>query len=247
MILQVAPDAPVLIRAGAAAILYLHIGGGFASLASGAVAILSRKGERLHRAAGTVFFASMLLVSVIGGVVSPFLPQRIAAVAGGLAFYLVATAWLTVRRPEGRSGRLEVAAAWLAVAVAVGGAILGRMAQVSPGGELDGLPYVPAYLFAGFAALGAACDLKVIRSGGISGRRRITRHVWRMCVALLIATTSFVGQPKAFPPEWRGSPWLFAPVVVVLVLTIFWLVRARFTRAFEPAAPARPLAGARAA
>lgn len=234
MILQVAPDAPVWIRAGASAVLYLHIGGGFASLASGAVAILVRKGERLHRAAGNVFFASMLLVAVIGGVVAPFLPQRIASIAGGLSFYLVVSAWLTVRRPEGRIGRLEVIAALLAVAVAAGGLILGRMAQLGPGGELDGLPYVPAYLFAAFAALGAACDFKVIRSGGISGRRRIARHVWRMCLALLIATLSFTGQPKAFPPEWRGSPWLFAPIVVVLALSVFWLVRARFTRAFEP-------------
>ena len=236
MILQVSPDAPAWIHAGASAILYLHIAGGFASLASGAVALLSRKGERLHRAAGTVFFASMLLVAVIGGVVAPFLPQRIASIAGALAFYLVASAWLTVRRPEGRAGRTEVAALVFALGVAAGGFILGRMAQLSPGGELEGLPYQPAYVFAALAALGAAFDVKVVLAGGISGRRRIARHVWRMCVALLIATLSFTGQPRAFPPEWRGSPWLFAPIVVVLALSIFWLVRARFTRAFEPAA-----------
>src|SRR3954471_3865210 len=105
MILQIAPDAPLIVRAGAATILWLHIGGGAGSLLSGFTAILARKGERLHRAAGTVFFVCMLLVNVIGAATAPFLPQRLSSVVGVLTFYLVATAWATVRRREGSLGR----------------------------------------------------------------------------------------------------------------------------------------------
>ena len=42
----------------------LHIGGGAVGLVSGAIAIFARKGSRVHRAAGNVFFASMLVMAV---------------------------------------------------------------------------------------------------------------------------------------------------------------------------------------
>lgn len=233
MIIQVPPDAPLWVHVAAKSVLYAHIGGGFAALASGAVAIAARKGERLHRAAGTVFFASMLLVTAIGAATAPLLPQIMSSVVGVLAFCLVATAWATVKRPEGQVGRFEVAAMLLTAAAAATGCYLGWRGAVSPNGEVDGAPYQAALVFASIAALAAACDLKVLLAGGVRGRARITRHAWRMGAALLIATLSFVGQPRAFPAAWRGSPLLFAPILIVLALTLFWVVRARFTRAFE--------------
>jgi hypothetical protein len=72
---------------------------------------------------------------------------------------------------------------------------------------------------------------KLILRGGISGAQRITRHLWRMCVALFIAAASlFLGQPNVFPASVRGSFILFVPEVAVLGLMIFWLIRVRFTR-----------------
>jgi hypothetical protein len=45
----------------------------------------------------------MLIMSAIGAAVSPFLPRPewIDVVAGVLTFYLVATAWATVKRRAG--------------------------------------------------------------------------------------------------------------------------------------------------
>jgi uncharacterized membrane protein len=236
MIIQVPPDAPAWVHVAASGVLYVHIGAGFVSLASGATAILARKGERLHRAAGTIFFAAMLLTAAVGAATAPFLPQIMSSVVGALTFYLVATAWVTVKRPENRIGRFEVVAMLAAAGAAATGYFLGWQGANSPNGEIEGAPYQAAYAFASIAALAAACDLKVIVTGGVAGRARITRHLWRMSTALLIATLSFVGQPRAFPEAWRGSPLLFAPILIVLALTAFWLVRARFTRAFDPPA-----------
>ncbi len=72
-ILQVGPDAPIWAREGARAILILHITGGSLGIASGTVALLARKGETLHRVAGTVFFVSMLIAYTIATCVAPFL------------------------------------------------------------------------------------------------------------------------------------------------------------------------------
>ena len=81
---------------------------------SSATALLARKGSRVHRRAGNWFFVSMLTMSAIGASVAPFLPDRISTVAAVLTFYLVATAWVTVRRNEGRVGFFEIGAAVVA-------------------------------------------------------------------------------------------------------------------------------------
>ena len=60
MILHPPPGSSELIRGAAAAILLLHIGGATAGLVSGAAAMVFPKGERLHRAAGNVFFLSLI-------------------------------------------------------------------------------------------------------------------------------------------------------------------------------------------
>ena len=60
---------------------------------SGAVALSSRKGSRLHKIAGNVFFISMLTASAAGAFLG-FRNSEMDNVFGGvLVFYLVATAW----------------------------------------------------------------------------------------------------------------------------------------------------------
>ena len=46
MILQVPPDAPLVLKVGADAILLSHIGGAAAGIISGFIAIFARKGGR---------------------------------------------------------------------------------------------------------------------------------------------------------------------------------------------------------
>ena len=74
MILQVAAGSPWWLFAAANLILFLHIAGGTLGIISGSVALLSRKGGRMHRLAGTVFLVSMLTMATIGAAASPFLP-----------------------------------------------------------------------------------------------------------------------------------------------------------------------------
>ena len=59
MILQVSAGSSWLVRGAAALILIVHISGAGIGLLSGAAALLFRKGGRLHRIAGNVFFVSM--------------------------------------------------------------------------------------------------------------------------------------------------------------------------------------------
>jgi uncharacterized membrane protein len=233
MILHISPDAPAIVHLAAATALYTHIGAGFLGMTSGFVAMAAPKGGRVHRMAGNVFFVAMLTMAGLGAVIAPLLPQRIASTAGLLTFYLVATAWVTIRRPQGAVGRFEIGGLLLALATAAVGVTFGSMALASPTHTLEGLPYAPAFLFAGFALFGAVGDLRTILRKGVSGPQRLIRHIWRMSVALLIATLSFVSQPAAVPDAIEGSPFLFLPILAVLVVAIYWLVRTRFPGLFR--------------
>ena len=131
MILQFGPEAPWILHFLAAAALVLHIGGGTMGMISGGVAMFARKGGRLHRVAGTVFFVSMLFMTGIAAIVAPMLPEArwTNTTAAVFTLYLVLTAWATVRRRAGEVGRFERAV----VAVPLGILELYLLAQAKGG------------------------------------------------------------------------------------------------------------------
>ena len=90
MILHVAEGSSWWLFAAANLILFLHVAGGTVGIISGAIALLSRKGGRAHRIAGTVFLVSMLIMASIGAATSPFLPvpSMTNVAAGTLTLYL---------------------------------------------------------------------------------------------------------------------------------------------------------------
>lgn len=236
-VLHIAPEAPVWVHALAGTVLVLHIGGGTLGIASGAVAVLAPKGERVHRAAGHVFFVSMLVMAAIGCVVSPMLDDRVSSAMGLFTFYLVASAWMTVHRPEGQVGRVEKAAVVLALTAA---AVLFTLAWIgahSPRGLVDKLPYQIGLVFGAIATLAALTDLRMIRRGGISGVSRISRHIWRMCLGFFIAAGSlFLGQPQVFPEALRGGPLLTLLALAPLAALVFWMIRVRIGRRYRTVA-----------
>jgi hypothetical protein len=229
MILQFGPDAPLLARLGADALLFLHIGGGTVGMASGAVAIVASKGRRLHAVAGTTFFVSMMTMTLVAAVVAPFVADPIGErwtnmIAAVFTCYLVLSAWMTVRRRDGGFGRAQAAAAIVPAMIALLGVGLGLVAARRP---LPGLE--PGLVLCGLAALAAICDLRVARRGILQGRDRLARHVWRMSLALFMAVGSFfLGQQKVLPEAMRGTLVQFAPVLAVVALGLFWFIRVRF-------------------
>jgi hypothetical protein len=227
------------------AILILHIGAGTLGILSGTAAVSVAKGERLHRVFGTVFFLAMLTVATLAVYLALFVPPTHAGGAppnasvsvGMLTIYLVATGWMTVRRKQRLTGLFEKGGLFVALTIAaallVFGLLAARMPLARPGS------YVPYFVFASFAAVAAAFDVKVVLKGGISGAARIARHLWRMCFALFFAAAFFfLGQPQVMPAFVHGSPILFVPALAPLVLMVFWLARVRLTSWFTRTATA---------
>jgi hypothetical protein len=82
----------------------------------------------------------------------------------------------------------------------------------------------------------------MLTRGGIAGRPRIMRHLWRMCFGLFIATGSFfLGQQQVFPAFLRGSIFLTVLAVLPLPLMIYWLFRVRFSKTYKVQPPPTPM------
>jgi hypothetical protein len=216
-------------------LMIVHVSAGSIALFSGVVAVFVRKGARLHRAFGTVFFVSMLIMAATASYVAFLVHRQSMIVAGILTLYLVATAWTTVRRKEPSVGLFDYGALAAVLGCVVAYLVLGRQAMNSPKGALDGFPAAMFFGTACIALLPAVLDLNVIRAGGISGAARIARHLWRMCMALFFAAGSFFtnGLPRVLPASMHGSPILLVPILVPLALMVFWLIRVRLTNWYK--------------
>ena len=215
-------------------LLLFHISAGIVGLLSGAAAASFRKGSLRHAQAGRVFVAAMLTMSASATYLAIMKSQMNNVFGGVLTFYLVATAWLTAKRRDGETSLFDWGALLVPLAVGVTLLVLGFRVVNGLAAPAVGVPVGMYFFLASVALLCAAGDVRMLLRGGAFGRQRIARHLWRMCFALYIAAGSFfLGQQKVLPVFVRGSPILFVPVSLPLLLMIFWLVRVRFTNVFQ--------------
>lgn len=213
-------------------LLLFHISAGVLAMFAGAAAMSFRKGSRWHVVAGNVFVTSMLIMATAASFLAYMKHQSNNVFGGILTIYMVATAWATARRRDGNTGVLDWVGCLFALAIGVLGLIHG--AQKATGRlPFDGSPAGMDLFMSSVILLAGIGDLRMILRG-ISGKRRIARHLWRMCFGWFIATGSFfLGQQQVFPAWLRGSPALLLPALLPLLLLIFWLIRVRFTSAYK--------------
>ena len=221
-------------------ILALHICAGTVGLLSGAVAISFRKGSRRHGIAGKVFVISMVSLGA-SAMYLAVMKQEVGNFIGGiLTIYLVTTAWLTARRRDGGTSIFDWAALLIPLGVGVSSLNLGMQKLNNPAAFHDGVPVGMNFFMGTVVLLAAAGDVRMIVRG-ISGTRRIARHLWRMCFGLFFASGSiFLARPHLFPAWLSTTHILLLLGVLPLILMIFWLVRVRFKNAYKQTGPSYP-------
>ena len=212
-------------------LLAFHVTAGVLAMFAGAAAISFRKGSRWHGQAGDIFVVAMLCMATAASVLAYMKHQSSNVFGGLLTIYLVATAWATARRRNGEN-ILDWLGCLFALTIGVLSVIHGfqkTTGQVPSDGNPGGMD-----IFMGSVILLAGIgDLRMLLRG-ISGKRRIARHLWRMCFGWFIATGSFfLGQQQVFPAWLRGSPVLLVPALLPLALLVFWLIRVRFTSVYK--------------
>jgi uncharacterized membrane protein len=207
--------------------LMIHICSAVVALIAGFLAVLLRKGTDRHRLAGNIFTLSMISMSVSAVYVAMFLRlNRLNAVMGVFAFYLVTTAWKAGRNRDGNAGRFERAAMVLVLLDAFVALSFAVQAANTPDGTLDHFRAPGYFIFGSVILLFGVADIRMVRRGGAFGPKRIARHLWRMCFALLIAVLSFYpGQAKLFSAAFRQSSLPYVPHILLVGSMAYWMVR----------------------
>ena len=226
----------------------LHVGAGFLALVSGSIAVIARKGARIHRAAGNVFFAAMLVMAIFAAWLAVARPgQIINLFIAAFAFYLVATGWMAVRRRPGSVGlpeRLALAVSLLICApfAVVIFQIVSGVQLFKSAFEIKGAILIALVSFSTVIAICAITDAKVVFFGGIDGAPRIARHLWRMCLGLTLAFGSAFtnGFARLLPGPYHVPAAFFLPQFLPLILLIFWMIRVRFTGWYAKGGDMRP-------
>jgi hypothetical protein len=223
-------------------LLLVHIAAGMVATLFGTVALLVRKGSPLHRRTGDIFVLSMMAMAGSGGYLALMKSQRFNVFAGVFTFYLVATAALTVMRRRKETARIELGLLLVVLAAAATSWIFAATAT----SRSNAVGYS---IFGTLASLSAIGDLRMLLRGGFSGAQRLIRHVWRMGLALFIAAGSFflgtASDPilrrsglraTLFTKEIRATHLPTIPVILIVLVTLFWLLRLRFAGSYKRAA-----------
>lgn len=218
-------------------ILAVHIAAGTLGVLMGAAALVFRKGGGPHRLVGKIFVAAMLFMGASASVLAAMTAQTGLVIGGLMTMYFIATAWMAGRRKDGETGVFEIGA-FIAVV------LLGLIIFVGP---LLSAPdvakpkrpdvMIASMIFSGVLVLAAVGDLNVILRRGIAGAQRIARHLWRMCIGLIIAVGSFAAQGASVLPRGTGLPVLLASMFIIFVVMFYWLVRVLFTNWVKPVKP----------
>jgi hypothetical protein len=217
-------------------LLALHISAGSVGILSGTAALSFRKGSLRHAQAGKVFVLSMLIMATSALCLAIIKHQAGNILGGAFTFYLVATAWLTARRRDGETSIVDRFVPLLPLAAGITLWTLGIIMVRHQIWSEKGVPVGMNFFMGSVLLLAAAGDIRMVLRGGLAGAQRITRHLWRMCFGLFIATGSFfLGQGnKVFPAFLAQSNLLFIPALLPLLLLIFWGLRVRFADAGAP-------------
>jgi len=221
----------------------IHISAGTIGLVAGIVAASSAKGGWLHRRAGTIFVIAMVAMAIMADYLAVVRPgQLLNLVIGTFALYLITTAWLAVHRDEGSTGIVDKMAFAVILLLSIPFVVLSfQMATGLPplfksAVPIEGPVLIALYVFTLAFVLAAVGDARLLLAGGISGRRRIMRHLWRMLLGLAMAAGSAFtnGFPRLLPKTVHVPLiWLFMPQLIVIALMFFWLIRVRFTRWYD--------------
>lgn len=218
-----------------------HFWIGCGAIIAGFAAFAARKGEGVHRKAGTLFVICMGLLAFSGLWLSLVREILFTVFLSAVSFHALITAWAAARSRARLSrwiSRLAPLASGLIVVGAVAG---GMMAGASPDGLLNDLPPAAFYLLAFVSAGLCGLDIHYARLSAPALRVRLTRHLWRMGFSFFLATGIFFFGNNQVMPESLRTPWFLAlPVLAVVVWTAVHAVRTRYGQKFADRAPSIP-------
>ncbi|MEL6192479.1 MAG: hypothetical protein AAFR66_10530, partial [Bacteroidota bacterium] len=187
--------------------LLIHIVAGSLAIIAGFAALLPKKGTKWHKIIGDVFFYSMLVMAGMASYLAVFSSHEpINFLVGLFTIYLIVTSKLAAKDNRGGMSVYVKVLCGISILFFTGYILLLIKAEKSGEAMMDGVYLEAYYIFALLSFIAAMLDVKVVVKGGVKGKQRLARHLWRMLLAMFIATTSLVyGQAQVFPDSIQDS------------------------------------------
>lgn len=184
-------------------LVVLHIVAGSLGLVAGISAVATKKGSNVHRLSGKFFVFAMAIMCASAVCIAYAREIWESFFVGLLVFYLAVTGWLAVYRQSNHVGLYEYAA--LIYVIVVGCAALAiQLFSIEANDK-------PLYGVIVAAVVFVVGDVRTLLLGGLVGKQRIARHLWRMCVALLFSVISFGFQFQKSLPLLNHDLLLLGP------------------------------------
>lgn len=208
--------------------LVAHMVFGGNGLIAGFTSFFTKKGSANHILVGRIYGISMLLMAITGFYYAYIRSVNITMLASCLTIYLVLTSWLTVQKKLTQPWVTRTIPSLIGLPVVFYALFLCWQAS---NGITDSLGkfVVPAsiyFIFTAVVLLAFVFDIRLLLGYKLKPNQRMKRHIWRMCITLYVACSSFFqGQQKIFPESLQGSPILAIPENIVLLLMLFWLFK----------------------
>ncbi len=210
-------------------LLVAHIICGGVGLATGAVALMMKKGSARHVRFGLIMWYTMLAMAVSGIFLSFLTEIWVLLLTALMTIYLLLTGRNALTRLSGKVN-LEVKL-WagfnllcFAVATTAGLSIIG--AGDPSGGRFLGLA-ADSFIF-------VLLDWRLIARGEAVGVDRVIDHLWRIIGAMLFGCFAlFLFNPQAFPEWFIDMRFNLVPIAIIVGVLIYWVVTLKWGRSIE--------------
>ena len=207
----------------------LHLLLGFGAAGAAIIALSAAKGSRLHRQAGWVFVAGMIVAAITAWIFMIARPLPLAMVSATVAIYALGTALFAINPKWTGAQTGEKALLALLILVMTGIGLVGTRFL------LAGSPFaISALAFFAILAYFAVLDVRYLRIDHVAQVDRVRRHALRMGLAV----SETVRAPSITFADELGLP---VPVIVfgsflrVPLIFFIWAPKVR-TKAAKVAA-----------
>ncbi len=200
-------------------LLSLHILAGTIALLCAALAVLAKKGKRLHVLSGRTYFWCMLVIFLTAIPMSIINSNIFLFLIAIFSFYL---AFAGMRFARNRKGEVTILD-WIAVSLMILSG-LGMWILAAIYVSNNNSQYIVLLVF-GFLAIALGyVDFRSHKNKTAIGKARIAKHLTNMLAGTIAVITAVLVVNVPFDPAWVG--WLL-PTAVITPAIVWWNIKTR--------------------
>jgi uncharacterized membrane protein len=190
-------------------LLGIHILSGFTALVTGFIAIIAKKGKKVHQKAGLTFFIGMIMVCISAILISLMKDNRFLLHIGIFSFYLVYSGYRSVKNKSLNPSKMD----WVLLL----SAFVNCLAMI-----LSGQLVLIVFGVLGFslAVQDAKLFYDIVKNKEILKNKWLLRHISTMLGGYIATFTAFL----VVNITLESAPWLpwLLPTIIGTPLIAYW-------------------------